>query len=339
MIDVSVIPRLPIQPVEPDLDTPMDELEEGLVPVEEDQLPQGVLDLLAILMPRHRPMATARSKEPPPLAVPAKGEGPDSHLQRLHAQPVALNQQPAPLLSAMLQRPAPPRVELVAPAVMRPPRVELIAPAVMRPARVEFVAPAVMRPARVEAPLPVINQPSRLPELSSAERPPISVEPMSIDRLPLPVEPSSIDGPSPSIEQAIPVSDLELRAGHSNVQITRNAPPVALPVAAQIMVPPSTPLPEVTRQEVAGSSRDFLQVPFNKGTVSGQVTIARMPGESAQNLVLSPSSVQIFEQLEAPFERAQEPGWRLTDSGDEQQHHGSRQSPDDDESEQQEHPA
>lgn len=90
-------------------------------------------------------------------------------------------------------------------------------------------------------------------------------------------------------------------------------------------------------EEVAGSSRDFLQIPFNKGTASGQVTIARTPGDSAQNLVLSPSSVQIFEQLEAPFERAQEPHWRLTDSGDEQQHQGSRQSPDDDESEQQEH--
>lgn len=326
MIDVSVIPRQSVQPVEPDLDTPMDEFKEGLVPVEEDQLPQGVLDLLAVLMPRHRPMATVGSKEPPPLVVPAKGEGADGQLPRLHAQPVALNQQPAPLFSAMLQRPAPSRVELVAPAVMRAPRVE-------------FVAPAVMRPARVEVPLPVIDHPSRLPELSSTERPPISVEPLSIDRLPLPVDPSSIDRPSPSIEQAIPVSDLELRAGQSNVQVARNAPPVALPVAAQIMVPPSTPLPEVTREDVAGSSRDFLQVPFNKGSVSGQVTIARMPGESAQNLVLSPSSAQIFEQLEAPFERAQEPGWRLADSGDEQQHQGSRQSPDDDESEQQEHPA
>jgi hypothetical protein len=313
MIDVSVIPRLPVQPVEPDLDTPMDELEEGLVPVEEDQLPQGVLDLLAILMPSHRPMATAGSKEPLPLTVPAQGEGRDSHLPRLHAQPVALNQQPAPLLSALPQRPAPPRVE--------------------------FVAPAVMRMASAGVQLRVIDQPSRLPELSSTDRPSILVEPLSIDRLPLPVDPSSIDRPSPSIEQAIPVSDLELRTGQSNAQITRNAPPVALPVAAQIMVPPSTPLPEVTKEEVAVSSRDFLQVPFNKGTVSGQVTIARVPGESAQNLVLSPSTVQIFEQLEAPFERAQEPGWRLTDSGDEQQHHGSRQSPDDDESEQQEYPA
>jgi hypothetical protein len=287
MIDVSVVPRLPVQPVEPDLDAPMDELEESLVPVEEDQLPQGVLDLLAMLMLRHRPMVAAGSREPPPLAVSAKGEGTDSHLPRLHAQTVALNQRPAPLLSALLQHPA---VQ-----------------------RMEFVAPAVMRAASAEVQLPVIDQPSRLPEWSSPER------------------------QSPTIELAIPVSDLELRAGQSNVQFMRNAPPIALPVAAQTLAMPSTPPLEVKIEEVAGSSRDFLQVPFNKGTASGQVTIARTPGESTQNLVLSPSSVQIFEQLEAPFEQAQEPHWRLTDSGDEQQHHGSRQSPDDDESEQQEH--
>lgn len=309
MIDVSVIPRLPVQPVEPDLDVPMDELEESLVPVEEDQLPQGVLDLLAMLMLRHRPMAAAGSREPLLLTVPAKGEGTDSHLPRLHAQTVAVDQRPAPLFSALLQRPAAPRVEVV--------------------------APAMMRSASAEMQSPVVNQAPRLrlPELSSTERPSVLVEPLSIDRLPLPMEPSSIDRPSPSIELAIPVSDLELRPGQSNV---RNAPPVALPVAAQITVPPSTPLPEVTREDVAGSSREFLQVPFNKGTVSGQVTIARMPGESTQNMVLSPSSAQIFEQLEAPFEQAQEPHWRLSDSGDEQQHQGSRQSPDDDEPEQQE---
>jgi hypothetical protein len=310
MIDVSVVPRLPVQPVEPDLDAPMDELEESLVPVEEDQLPQGVLDLLAMLMLRHRPMVAAGSREPPPLAVSAKGEGTDSHLPRLYAQTVALSQRPVPLLSALLQRP---KVQ-----------------------RTELVAPVIDRVASSAGQLPVIEKPPRLPELSTIERSSISVDPTPIDRLPLPVKSSSIDRPSPTIEQAIPVSDLELRAGQSNV---RNAPPVALPVAAQSLVLPSTPPLEVKMEEVAGSSRDFLQVPFNKGTVSGQVTIARMPGESAQNLVLSPSSVQIFEQLEAPFEQAQEPHWRLTDSGDEQQHHGSRQSPDDDESEQQEHPA
>ena len=299
MIDVSVIPRLPVQPVEPDFDVPMDELEESLVPVEEDQLPQGVLDLLAMLMPRHRPMAAAGSREPLLLAVPAKGEGTDRHLPRLHAQTVALNQSAAPLFSTLLQRPIVQRTELV--------------------------APAVMRMARSEVSLPVNDQPSRLPEIASTERASIPVEPMSTDQ------------PSPSIEQAIPVSDLELRTGQSSVQVARNAPPVALPVAAQIIALPSTLLPEVTREDVAGSSRDFLQIPFNKGAVSGQVTITRTPGELAQNLVLSPSSVQIFEQLERPFELAREPGWQLTDSGDEQQHHGSRQAPDDDESEQLEH--
>ncbi|WP_152974851.1 SpaN/EivJ family type III secretion system needle length determinant [Pseudomonas sp. RIT-PI-q] len=281
----------------------MDELEESLVPVEEDQLPQGVLDLLAMLMLRHRPMAAAGSREPLLLAVPAKGEGPDIHLPRRHAQPVALDQRSAPLFSALLQRPAPSRVEFVAPIIEK----------------------LATRVARVEVPLSVIDQALRLPALSSPERPLISVEPLSVDR------------PSPSIELETPVSDLELHAGQSNVQVARNAPPVALPVAAQILTPPPMPPPEVTLEDVAGSSRDFLQIPFNKGTVSGQVTIARMPGESTQNLVLSPSSAQIFEQLEAPFERAQEPGWRLTDSGDEQQHHGSRQTPDDDESEQPEH--
>lgn len=298
MNDVSVVPRLPVQPVEPDLDVPMDELEESLVPVEEDQLPQGVLDLLAMLMPRHRPMSAAGGKELPTLAVPAKGDGADIHLPRLDARSIALNQRPAPLFSALPQRPAVQHTELV--------------------------APVVMRTASADVQLPVFDQPSRLPELSSTERPSISVAPLSIDR------------PSPSIELDIPVSDLQLHAGQSPVQVARNAPPVALPVAAQT---PPMPPPEVTMETVAGSSRDFLQVPFNKGSVSGQVTIARMPAESMQNLVLSPSSAQIFEQLEAPFEQAREPGWRLTDSGDEQQRHGSRQSPDEDESEHQEHPA
>lgn len=299
MIDVSVIPRLPVQPVEPDLDVPMDELEESLVPVEEDQLPQGVLDLLAMLMLRHRPMAAAASREALLLAVPAKDEGSDSRLPRLPAQPVALNQRPAPLFSTLLQRP-----------IVQP---------------MAIAAPAVMRIASSEVSLPVIDQPSRLPDIASTERPSIPVEPMSTDQ------------PSPSIEEAIPVSDLELRTGQSSVQVARNAPPVALPVAAQIIALPSTLLPEVTMEDVTGSSRDVLQIPFNKGTVSGQVTITRTPGELAQNLVLSPSSVQIFEQLERPFELAREPGWQLTDSGDEQQQHGSRQAPDDDESEPQEH--
>lgn len=310
MIDVSVIPRLPALPLEPDLDAPMEALEESLVPVEEDQLPQGVLDLLATLIWRHRPLA-AGSREAHPLAVPAKSQGAEIHLPRLHAQSVAADQPPAPLLSALLHRP-----------IVQ---------------RMEFVTAAIARAASAEVRLPVIDQPSRLPELASIDRASISVEPMSIERPSISVEPLSIDRPSPSIELAIPVSDLALRAEQSNVQVTRNAPPVALPVAVQITAPPSTPLPEVTMEEVAGSSRDFLQIPFNKGSVSGQVTIARMPVESAQNLVLSPSSVQIFEQLEVPFEQAQEPRWRLTDSGDEQQHHGSRQSPDDDESELQEH--
>ncbi|MFJ3367588.1 hypothetical protein [Pseudomonas sp. NPDC086251] len=299
MIEVSVIPRLPVQPVEPDFDVPMDELEESLVPVEEDQLPQGVLDLLAMLMLPHRPMAAAGSREPQLSAAPAKGEGTDRHLPRLDAQTVALNQRPALLFSALLQRP-----------IVQP---------------MAIAAPAVMRIASSEVSLPVIDQSSRLPEIASTERPSIPVEPMSTDQ------------PSPSIEEAIPVSDLELRTGQSSVQVARNAPPVALPVAAQTTAPLSTLLPEVTMEDVAGSSRDFLQIPFNKGTVSGQVTITRTPGESAQNLVLSPSSVQIFEQLERPFELAREPGWQLTDSGDEQQQHGSRQAPDDDESEQQEH--
>ncbi|MEZ1316868.1 hypothetical protein QIW53_12655 [Pseudomonas fluorescens] len=77
-----------------------------------------------------------------------------------------------------------------------------------------------------------------------------------------------------------------------------------------------------------GPGPGLLQVPFNKGAVSGQVTISRETDEHARPLLLSSSNPLVFDQLKTPFEQLREPGWRLADPRDQQQRQGSRNSPD-----------
>jgi hypothetical protein len=56
MKEVCVIPSRPIQALDPIDEMPLDELPDPLVPVREDDLPQGVLDLMAALIRHHRTM-------------------------------------------------------------------------------------------------------------------------------------------------------------------------------------------------------------------------------------------------------------------------------------------
>lgn len=316
MNDISVISRLTVQPVEPDLEASTDELNNSVVPVEEDALPQGVLDLLNNLNWRLRPMAgTGRGAAPPSLGA-ATGEVTESPVARPQTQPAVVHQRPVPLPSTPLQPLTPLPSTLLQPLTPLPDTplqrpVALSDKPLQSPAHAPValetaaVATTAVRAAGVDAPQPFSEQ------------------------------------PSPAEEPAIPTSDLELRAGLPNVAIPRHVPTVALPVAAPTQALPSLPPPEVTLDDVAVSSRDFLQIPFNKGTASGKVTVTRMPGESTQNLLLSPSSAQVFEHLKEPFEQVRDTHWRLADRGDEQHQHpnGKQQTPDDEQAEQAEIPA
>jgi hypothetical protein len=98
-------------------------------------------------------------------------------------------------------------------------------------------------------------------------------------------------------------------------------------------MPPVPPAIDPIIETLSVADRGLLQVPFNKGAVSGQVTISRVADEPARNLQLSPSNALVYEQLKVSLEQVREPTWRLTNSEDEQQRQGSRQPPDDEQAE------
>lgn len=116
-------------------------------------------------------------------------------------------------------------------------------------------------------------------------------------------------------------------------QAARHAPPVARPSIPSPATPQPLPALDVQIETLPGTDRSLLQVPFNRGSASGQVTISRVPDEPTRSLQLSPSNALVFEQLKVPFEWVREPAWRLTDSGGEQQRQGSHQAPDDEQAE------
>ena len=139
-------------------------------------------------------------------------------------------------------------------------------------------------------------------------------------------EPSTVPR-APSVasldEQPLPPAPLSFQG-------VRQAPAVAQAAIPTPALPPAPRMPEVRVEALSGTDRGVLQVPFNKGAASGQVTITRLPEEPTRNLTLNPSNALVFEQLKVPFELAREPAWRLADSGDEQSRQGSQQAPDDD---------
>jgi hypothetical protein len=293
MKEVSAVPRLPVPEVEPGLDGSVDELEDKFVPAEEDELPQGVLDLLATLTVRHGPRA---------------GTASGTAQASIHSSQTEVVERPALLTrvegGTVHQRPVPNRLE---PAVSA---LEPVAMSTLRSTSTSTSTSISTSKLKSEAPLPLIEPPSR------------------------PIDPSS-----PSSERIIPSDDVEFPDVLPIAPDNRHAPSVARTFSASAPAMPPAPPLEITVEEVVSPSRDFLQVPFNKGAASGQVTITRTPGESVSNLVLSPSNAQVFEHLREPFEQVRDSHWRLADTADEQPHHGSHQSSDDEQEEQEERPA
>ena len=301
MNDVSVVPRLPVRPIESGAEGAegdVQELEDKLVPVEEEQLPQGVVDLLTTLIWRQRPMADVGRVEL------RQAQGLDRSVWEPRVQTPRI---PSHVLDQALQVP---RLQLA----------------------VSQIGGS------------MISSPP--PEVAAAVPP-------KIERMATLIESVSLDQTTPLIEQAaadlpIPIETRPKTAPLANG--LSNTPSVALPVMAPlptltptplptpISAPVSPPVPVIafTQLEVTPPGRDFLQVPFNKGTTHGQVTISRLPGESMQNLVLSPSNPQVLEHLREPFDQVRDTHWRLRENPDEQQRQGSRQSPKDDQEEHEE---
>lgn len=239
---------------------------ETQIPAPQDELPQGVLDLLAMLVVRPRPPSAGQ-------AAPLTADAPASA-----AEP-APEPRPLPLPVAVPER----RFDL--------------------PARLASFAATLA----ADSPQP------------TTEPLPGKVESLVIERT--------------VVAPALAVPVVEAPLPEVNLQAPRNAPVITSPAVPL----PSAPLPraalEVNIEVPPGPSPGLLQVPFNKGVASGQVTISREFDEPARPLLLSPSNPQVFEQLKAPLEQLREPAWRLTDQRGEQQRQGSRQSPDDEPSE------
>lgn len=57
MKEIGAVTLLPVPGLEPDIDDTLDQLEDKFVPIEEDALPQGVLDLIVVLTVRHRSLS------------------------------------------------------------------------------------------------------------------------------------------------------------------------------------------------------------------------------------------------------------------------------------------
>ncbi|MGY2259662.1 SpaN/EivJ family type III secretion system needle length determinant [Pseudomonas sp. SDO55104_S430] len=238
MKELAVISLLPVPPVDLVGEGPMDELQDRLIPVQEDELPQGVLELMAALVLR-------------PLVAAVKHDNGGQ-------------------------------------------------PAQNRPA--DFRLPQAVVPVAT-----VIDK--------------VVAQPLLIEPVSSPVE----------VLPEMPTARFE---GQRPEALYERPAPSNAPFAAPVKVPPSSPqIPHTVIEAIPetrpDSLKNLLQVPFNKGLVSGQVTISRVPDEPARNLQLSPSNTQVFEHLKVSLEQVREPTWRLTDSRDEQQHQGSRQAPDD----------
>ena len=318
MSNVSVISPLPVQPLDPVTEQPMDESHDRLVPVREDELPQGVLELMAPLILRHRPlMDTGRAitlqamvtlpEKPAAELDEVRPLTPVSHPQaqpllskpeQLQVSPPASHPQAQPLLS----KPVPPRLL---------PAVADVAPVVDRggaPTSTPTLTPA--------------NLPTRIVvEPGSTERPSNIVEPLPVDRAASPGAPSifEFEGQRPEALSSLPTA--------------RHVPPIASPAASVPGMPPAPPVLDPIIETLPVADRGLLQVPFNKGAASGQVTISRVVDEPIRNLQISPSNALVFEQLKVSLEHVREPAWRLTDSDGEQQRQGSRQPPDDEQTE------
>lgn len=302
----GVFPPAP-PPAEPAVDRPPIELADELPPPEQEALPQGVLDLLASLAPRRPPMLAA-GRGVSSQATSARGEvapeGPPTDVPNpVHA---AL-ERTAKRAGSTLHYPTDPRLAPVMPVM---------------PANVGLVA--MVR--QVRQPVPLIERTWPMAGARGIEQPvPEAAEP-SRSAAGTPSSKRPIESPAPTVV----AGDVELPRARA-VPLAGSTPPV---------MAPAVPLPEPAVEDMPGPSREVLQVPFNKGAVSGQVSVTRAQGESAQQLVLSADNAQVLEHLREPFAQKAEPSWLLADSGEErQQRHGSQPSPEEEQADTGERPS
>ncbi|WP_413705383.1 invasion protein [Pseudomonas sp. Pseusp16] len=304
MKDVSVISLLPVQALDPVTEGSMDELRDMLVSEQEEELPQGVLELMATLILRHRPVIeTGRTGSRQSMAI-AQATDLERDEVRSTARVATSYPQASPLYGKPINHLLPQSMAAAASPINR-----VTASPHLNPPTSSSVEPALIG------------------------RPSIAVEPVLIERPSSTVESLSVERAANSSAPSVPTFDGPLPEALSSHPTPRQVPWVA----RLSILPPATlqPLPalDVTLETLSGSDRSLLQVPFNKGTASGQVTISRVPDEPTRNLQLSPSNALVFEQIKVPFEQVREPAWRLTDSGGEQQRQGSHQAPDDEQAE------
>lgn len=129
MKEVCVPPTRLVHALEPVDEDPLDELQDLLIPVAEDELPQGVLDLVVALVRQQRPpMETARvpawqamsvgqetqaldRDEAQPIARETRAVEPDG--RRLPARETMAVPQAGPMFSEPTQRPLPQRLQPV----------------------------------------------------------------------------------------------------------------------------------------------------------------------------------------------------------------------------------
>lgn len=310
MSDVSVISPVPVQVLDPVTDGSMDELRDTLVPTQEEDLPQGVLDLLAALIQRHRSTMKMDGAQAPQSMGTVHG---------------TLDATQEKVLASVSQAMTYPQVER---SIQQLPS-HLKASIELSVDRLEMPVPAKVgdtdvNPRRsTQAPGPSTERVSIAAGLPSFEL-------TSSTKASPPAERVTIAFTAePTLPQALPLPPATTR------QAVTGSPPNAPATPALRRVQP----PDVKLETLPGTDRGLLQVPFTRGTVSGQVTISRVPDEPYRSLQLSPSNALVFDQLKVPFDQLREPVWRLTDSGGEQQRQGSRQSPEDEQSEQSELPA
>ena len=310
MKDVFVVLPAPVQVLDPVTEDSMEELRDILVPEQEEALPQGVLELMATLILRHRPLIeTGRAGSRQSMAIAQATD-----LGRDEVRTTVPMTTSYPQASPLFGKPKKP----------------------LLPQSMASTAASIHRVAAS----PHLNPPaSSSVEPALIERPTVAVEPELIEHLSNSVETLSVERAASSSGPPVPTFDKQLPEALSSHQTPRQVPWVkrlSSPPAQTLRAPPVF---DVTLETPSGPDRSLLQVSFNRGAASGQVTISRVLDEPSRSLQLSPSNTQVFEQLKVPFEWVREPAWRLTDSGGEQQRQGSRQSPDDEQTEHSEHPA
>jgi hypothetical protein len=317
----------------------MDESHDRPVPVREDELPQGVLELMTPLILRHRPlMDTGRAITL--QAMVTLLEKPAAELDEVRPLTPVSHPQAQPLSSKTEQpRVSPPASHPQAQPLSSKPEQPLVSPPASHPQAQPLLSkpvPPRLLPAVADV-APVVDRggaptstptltPTNLPtrivvEPGLTERPSNIVEALPIERAASPGAPSmfEFEGQRP---EAL-----------SNLPTARHVPPIASPAASAPGMPPAPPALDPIIETLPVADRGVLQVPFNKGAASGQVTISRVVDEPTRNLQISPSNALVFEQLKVSLEHVREPVWRLTDSDGEQQRQGSRQPPDDEQTE------